>query len=249
MISVCMATYNGERFIRGQIESILCQLNIDDELIISDDGSTDSTIEIISSFQDKRIKLYHHQKKQPRKRMAASFLLVADNFEYAINKARGEIIYLADQDDIWHPDRIEKTRYFFKDYDLVMCNYNVINGENEIIYNKFYSKSPVSKYLLKNIVRTPFLGCCMAFKRNVLEYCMPFPKTCIGHDYWLGCLIVHLGTFKYIEDTLHYYRKHLTNVSPATGKSNNPFWFKIIYRIQFMSNIMLYSIKYKFNKR
>ena len=62
MISVCMATYNGERFIKEQIDSILPQLSEDDELIISDDGSTDRTLEIIASYKDKRIKVFHHHK-------------------------------------------------------------------------------------------------------------------------------------------------------------------------------------------
>ena len=96
MISVCMATYNGERFIVGQIRSILSQLNADDELIISDDGSTDDTTILIEGIGDKRITLLNGGFHSPIK-----------NFENAIKHAKGDVVYLSDQDDLWLPGRVE----------------------------------------------------------------------------------------------------------------------------------------------
>jgi glycosyltransferase involved in cell wall biosynthesis len=90
-ISVCMATHNGARFIRRQLETILTQLAPGDEVVISDDSSTDGTLEIIDSFDDPRIRLF----------TGNTFFGPIFNFENALRKAMGEIIVLADQDDIW----------------------------------------------------------------------------------------------------------------------------------------------------
>ncbi|MDE5758415.1 MAG: glycosyltransferase, partial [Allobaculum sp.] len=91
MISVCIATYNGERYIETQIRSILDQLNEDDEIIISDDSSTDRTLDIIRSLNDSRIKLFAGNKFHSR----------TFNFENALKQATGDFIFLSDQDDIW----------------------------------------------------------------------------------------------------------------------------------------------------
>lgn len=95
MISVCMATYNGEEYIKEQLESILCQLGEMDEIIISDDGSTDNTLNIIESYNDSRIKIHINTGKH-------GFVY---NFENALQKAKGEYIFLSDQDDIWLPEK------------------------------------------------------------------------------------------------------------------------------------------------
>ncbi len=246
MISVCIATYNGEKYINKQLESILNQLNSNDEIIISDDGSTDKTLEIIGSYKDSRVKIFHHKKNERLLKMhAAPFRLAANNFENAITNSKGDYIYLSDQDDIWLPDRIEKTRSFLDDYDLVMCNYKVIDATDKILDEHFLKKNPINRLLLKNMLHTPFLGCSMAFRRNVLDYCLPFPRNCIGHDFWMGCMIVHLGKYKYIDEPLHSYRKHVDNVSPATGKSQNSIWFKLIYRMDFLWQVMIRSSKCK----
>ena len=96
--SVCIATFNGEKFIKEQLDSILCQLGVDDEIIISDDSSVDQTISIIESYKDKRIKIFVNQK----------FSSPIYNFENAIMKSRGDFIFLSDQDDIWQSDKVEK---------------------------------------------------------------------------------------------------------------------------------------------
>ncbi len=99
MISVCMATYNGEKYIERQLDSILAQLKENDELIISDDGSTDRTAEILARYgTDKRIRILH-----------GSFHSPIYNFENAIKQAQGDYIFMADQDDIWLPGRITET--------------------------------------------------------------------------------------------------------------------------------------------
>jgi glycosyltransferase involved in cell wall biosynthesis len=98
MISVCMATYNGAKYIKEQMDSILCQLGKDDEVVVSDDGSTDSTLDIVAEYGDSRIKIV-------RNTGAHNFIR---NFENSLKAAHGDYIFLADQDDVWLPDKVAK---------------------------------------------------------------------------------------------------------------------------------------------
>ena len=104
MISVCLASYNGEKYIKEQLDSILSQLNDEDELIVSDDGSTDSTPEILSSYSEQFPIL--RIVKGPGKG-------VIKNFEYAISLAKGELIFLSDQDDIWCSSKVSRVKEAF----------------------------------------------------------------------------------------------------------------------------------------
>ena len=95
MVSVCMATYNGGKYIKEQIDSILGQLSNNDELIISDDNSTDDTVDIINRISDSRVRLFFNKQKG-----------YTNNFENALKQVRGDIIFLSDQDDIWMDNKV-----------------------------------------------------------------------------------------------------------------------------------------------
>ena len=131
MISVCMATFNGEKYLKEQIKSIIAQLDINDEIIISDDGSTDSTIEIINSFNDFRIKLYQN-----------SFKNLISNFEFTLNNASGDYIFLSDQDDIWLPNKVELCMKSLISADLVMTNCKLVDSNLEIIHFEILYQIP-----------------------------------------------------------------------------------------------------------
>lgn len=251
MISVCIATYNGEKYLKEQIDSILKQLSKDDEIVVSDDGSTDRTLEIIKEYNDSRIIVLSHKKNPAWKgRTASSFLFASDNFENAINHSKGDIIFLSDQDDIWYKNRVSTTVPLLNTYPMVMCNFSTIDGNNKIITEKQREKDPVSSIFVKNLMRPPFLGCCMALRREALELAMPFPSPCVGHDFWIGCLLIHLGVpYKFIDTPLHQYRIHGNNVSPTVGKSPNGLMFKITYRVRFVIQIITRSIKIRFTNK
>ena len=128
MISVCMATYNGAKFIREQLKSILLQLSLEDEVIISDDSSTDNTIEIIKSFHDHRIQLFE-------KNTIHSPIY---NLENALKHARDEYIFLSDQDDRWKENKIAVCMESLKTNNLVVHNAEIINGEGNLLFPSFY---------------------------------------------------------------------------------------------------------------
>ncbi len=236
MISVCMATYNGERFIRQQLDFILPQLSSDDEIIVSDDGSTDETLEILKSYKDSRIKIFHHERNEDllKEKAGRNFYLASSNFENAIKKSSGDYIFFADQDDEWMPDKIKKMVALLNANDCVHCSNVVIDENGSLITDGFRAKKS-KKSVIYNLFWTPFLGCCMAIRRDALKYILPFPKKCIGHDLWIGCLCAYKKSLVHIEEPLHRYRKHLNNVSPTLSKkSSNSIFFMIQYRIHFL---------------
>jgi glycosyltransferase involved in cell wall biosynthesis len=234
-VSVCMATFNGERFIKKQIDSILCQLNDKDELVISDDNSTDSTTEILNSYEDKRIKIYRHGKgRSGRTKKISQFKVVAENFENTLRYASGNYILLSDQDDIWLENRIKSVVTYLEFYDMVICNFSVINQYDDILKEKYYDKDPISRNLIINVIRSKFLGCCMAFKRELLRYILPFPENVIAHDFWIGNIGTAIGRHYFIDVPLHAYRRYEGTVSTSTSKSKNSLFFKIYYRIEIL---------------
>lgn len=240
MISVCIATYNGEKYVKEQISSILKQLGENDEIIISDDNSTDKTLEIIESLKDKRIKIIHHKKNLTLKKYhASSFLFASYNFENAIMHASGDVVYLSDQDDIWTDNRISETLYLLDEYDYIMCNFSLIDKEGKICREHVLKKDPVKNNVLWNVWKLPFRGCCMAFRRNVIQNALPLPKRCIiGHDNAIGITLLHKGyKYKFVNKPLQLYRTHDANVSPVLEKSTNGFWFKVNYRLRFLRQL------------
>lgn len=204
MISVCMATYNGENYIRSQISSILPQLGENDELIISDDGSTDATLDIISEINDSRIILLKNN----------SHCYTA-NFENALIHAKGDYIFLSDQDDIWRDDKVKIAINYLQKYNFLMSNARIVDANANVIQESRNDVLNVGTGFLKNLIKTYNLGCCMCFDRHVLEAVLPFPKNrelCL-HDAWIT-MIAELCFKTYVcDEPLIDYRRHGTNVS------------------------------------
>ena len=113
-----LATFNGEKYLQQQIESILIQLGDNDELIISDDGSSDQTLNIIESFSDKRIHIFHNK-------MNHGFI---GNFENALRIATGDYIFLSDQDDVWSSDKLRISLQALEKADLIVHDAEMIDG-------------------------------------------------------------------------------------------------------------------------
>ena len=225
MISVCIATHNGAHYIKEQIGSILCQLGINDEIIISDDGSTDNTIDILLAFNDKRIKIHFY--KQPVK-SKHSHTYVCRNFENALKYAKGEYIFLADQDDWWMPDKVEKCVAALTNNILVVHQAEVsvrnLNFKGILMYkNNFVFKNYLS------LRRGKYYGCTLAFRKELLDYVLPFPMKLILHDQWIGCMAELRGDVYYERVPLIKYRLHGDNTSG--GPSPNTLFFQIWYRV------------------
>lgn len=233
MHSICLATYNGKKYLRPQLDSILAQLGKNDELIISDDGSTDGTIDIIQSYNDPRIKFFHNQRHG-----------VANNFENALSHSAGDLIFFADQDDVWLPNKISKMENFLRegDYDMVMCNCSLTDSDlNNTKEKHFDSRWPMKKSIIGNLINNCWLGACTVFTPKVKEAVLPFPRNVVAHDLWV-CLFAQIN-FRcgYLDEVLQLYRRHDGTVSFTGKKSTNPIGFRIKYRLYLIIHLIYRS--------
>lgn len=248
-ISVCMASYNGAEYISNQISSILKQLKEKDELIISDDGSTDGTIEIIKSFNDRRISLLMHEKNPNIRKKTYPHYLVSQNFENALKNSSGDIVFLADQDDVWIDNKVIVMLLYLEKYSLVMSDCIVINEKNDVVSNHFFNSMDLPGGLFQNIIKPVYHGCCMAFRREVLDAALPFPKKMILHDSWIGILAESFGNVKFVDERLVLYRRHFNNSSFSGGRSNNSIFFRVRYRVVLFSQVVKRVVSIKISKR
>ncbi|MDX6190115.1 glycosyltransferase [Flavobacterium sp. Fl-318] len=240
-----MATYNGSNYIKNQVFSILKQLKENDELVISDDGSTDNTLDIIRSFDDRRIVILNHKRNESIRKTTYPHYLVSSNYENALKHAKGDLIFLADQDDIWMNNKIEIMTNYLKNYSLVMSDCSVINESDVIFSDSFFSNIHLPRGLFLNITKPIYHGCCMAFRREVLDLALPFPRQTILHDTWIGVIAENFSDVKFIDDKLVRYRRHFNNSSFSGGKSKNSIYFKMMYRVKFLWQVIerIFSIK------
>lgn len=229
MVSVCIATYNGEKYIREQLASILKQLSSEDEIIISDDSSTDNTVNILRSYNDKRIKIFPNN----------HFYSPIYNFENAIKHASGNYIFLADQDDIWLPNKVSRMYAKLKDFDLVISDCKIVDDKLNIIHESFFELYSSRPGFLKNLYKNSYIGCCIAFRREILNYILPFPNKIAMHDSWIGLSVELHGSVYFLEEPLLLYRRHGNNASYSGEKSQLSITFRIKYRIELFYNLII----------
>lgn len=229
-----MATFNGGKFIHEQISSILCQLGENDELVISDDSSSDDTIQVIESFHDKRIVLL------PNQRFHSPIL----NFENALKHLKGDYVFLSDQDDVWESDKVKIMMNVLHRVTMVVSDCKVVDKDKNVIRESFCFNKQRSGNVIKNIISNNFLGCCMAFRRELLSKALPFPHNIAMHDIWLGLCASTFYSVEFIPDKLIMYRRHENNTSP-TGEISH---FKINYRINYRLSLIISLLKRKYLK-
>ncbi|MCT7635635.1 glycosyltransferase family 2 protein [Aliarcobacter butzleri] len=225
-ISVCMATYNGEKYIKEQLDSILSQIDENDEIIITDDISNDKTVQIIKSFEDNRIKIYVNKEK----------LGATANFNESLSKASGDVIFLSDQDDIWLNNKVSICLKNLEIYDLIVTNCKVADENLNISHNSYFNLVHSGKGLVKNLYKSTYLGCCLAFNRNILNAILPIPNNLMMyHDWWIGFVAEQKFKVYFERKPLLLYRRHGNTTSSTVGKSKNSLFFKIKSRLQLLT--------------
>jgi GT2 family glycosyltransferase len=210
-ISVCVAGYNGERYITAQLHSILTQLAAKDEVIVVDDASTDGTKEKVLSLGDSRIQLIEHAINRG----------VSRTFEDAIRAASGRILFLSDQDDLWSPNKVAVMLEAFRsqpDVTLIATDVSLIDSDGSLLAESYFT--PRGRFrpgLWANVIRNRFGGCTMAFRCEVIGDILPLPrKYDVLHDVWIGVRNSLSGhKTLYIPEALVLNRRHATT---ATGK-------------------------------
>lgn len=209
-ISVAMAAYNGEKFIREQIASIMKQLGSSDELVVSYNPCTDNTVSILNSLasSDPRIRVIECSEKG-----------VIANFENAIKNCRNEIIFLTDQDDVWKDGKVETVMPYFKDEEIgcvVHCSELVDSDMNYIGDNKKNVSKQCYLSPFSIVFRNKAQGSCMAFRKAFENYVLPVPRDIPMHDSWIALIIATKSKVLMIPDKLLLYRQHGNNVSPRS---------------------------------
>lgn len=222
-ISVCLAAYNGQSYIAEQLTSILDQLGDEDEVIISDDHSTDGTVDVLKSFSDPRVKLYENNQN----------LGYTKNFEATLKRAQGRFIFLSDQDDVWLPGKVEAVLKALQQVDFVVTNAVITDGDLQTIHASHFALHGVQVGFLRNFLKTRYIGACMAMKREVLEKALPFPQDAkkAAHDYWLMLIAERFFKVGLIHEPYLLYRRHDSNASGGGLSKKQPLKDRIVNRL------------------
>ena len=226
MISVCLTTFNGGAYIAAQVESILRSEKVG-ELLISDDGSTDDTLRVLSSISDARLIVLSGPQKG-----------LIKNFEFVLQQAQGEYIFLSDQDDIWLDKKVEVTMQALQRADLVVSDCKVVDAKGNVVSESFFTLRRSGPGFIKNLTQNSFLGCCMAFRRDVAVAALPFPDGLPMHDWWLGMIGTMVGRVEFVDLPLTLYRRHGGNASDTAGKSSASIITQIAWRVSLLSSLI-----------
>lgn len=222
-IDILMATYNGEKYLAEQIDSIICQTYKNWNLLIRDDGSSDNTFKILKEYEkkDDRIKIIKDKKGN---------LGIAKNFEELLKISSSELIMFSDQDDVWKKDKIKIMLKYVGNSDLIISDAIVTNEKLECISESLFCLVKSKNGIIKNVIKNTYYGCCMLFKRKILEEVLPIPNNKeIGHDLWIGLISEKYYKVKFIDEKLIYFRRHSNNVT-TINKSKRNIRKKIIGR-------------------
>lgn len=212
-VSVCMATYNGARYIDAQLSSILDQLRDHDEVIVVDDASTDETVEMLRAVDDPRIVVHRNEQNRGYVR----------SFERAISLAKGDVIVLSDQDDVWIEGRLSALLRGTESHAVVASNLTLLDSDQPL-------RSPLTgrPWLLSSAddgrrLRTeirilagdaPYFGCAMAVRRDALDLVTPFPEYLReSHDLWIATAANAAGVLGHLDEATVRRRVHGENAS------------------------------------
>lgn len=216
-VSIVMATYNGEKYLREQIDSILENTYTDWKLEICDDGSKDQSIVIAkeyeANFPDK-IQVHVNKKN----------LGFVHNFLQGAQRAKGKYVMFCDQDDVWLPSKIEHTLQYIKKMEkhygvdmplAVFTDAKVVDAKKRELHPSFFQSGKLDatkldlRYLL---MENKLIGCTVLFNRKVLDYLSVLPQEARYHDWWIGIIVASFGKIGFLKESTLLYRQHEKNV-------------------------------------
>lgn len=212
-VDILLATYNGEKYIKEQVESILNQTYENIQIIISDDCSTDNTRQVLKEYENnEKIKVFYQEKN----------LGYVKNFEFLLKQVKSNLYMLSDQDDVWKKEKVEKSveKIESEKLDLVFGDLEVVDENLNTLYKSYnrymhlihkikkYQKDYRLQYLYNCMT-----GCTIISRKNWIDKVLPFPTNSkyMIHDYWLGLVIALNGKVGYIEEPYILYRQHGKN--------------------------------------
>jgi len=225
-ISICLATYNGEKYLKEQFDSLVNQTISPYEVIFQDDCSIDNTVEIARQYMDKlNLKIYLNEVN----------LGFTKNFESVLQKATGDLIAPCDQDDIWKSDKLEKLSGLIGEHSLIYADSLLVNSEGESLHqslsqklkNNFIDSQSALHFIFDNSVSAHS----MLFKKELLEYIFPFPSITY-FDAYIGAVAASLDGVVFLDEFLVLYRQHSTNTLAKKKKQKLSVFAKIKNKLQ-----------------
>lgn len=229
MNSVCLALYNGEKYIADQLKSILSQLGDEDEVIVSDDGSADRSLDIVGSFGDPRIRVVRNRGERG----------VNSNFNNALRNARGEYVFLSDQDNVWLPGKVEACLEALAGCDLVVHDARITDSRLQPLPVTLFEVLHKKEGFLNNLFRNRFSGCCMAIRREMLRKALPVPAdNAFFYDSWLGMVSALRGKTAFIPFVGTYMRRHEGSMSTVGSPSVRSMTARIGGRVKLLKELI-----------
>jgi glycosyltransferase involved in cell wall biosynthesis len=212
LVSIALCTYNGARFLRPQMDSLLAQTHQDIEILVADDCSTDGTVELLHDYaaRDTRIRVYINECNLGHKK----------NFETLIARCRGDFIAPCDQDDVWHPDKLRLMLAAIGDKLMVYCDSELIDADDRplgIRLSDHIRLDPIDDPLIL-LMRNCVSGHAMLFRQALLADALPFADCFDYHDWFLAALAAASGGIAYCDQPLVRYRMHADNVTDILGR-------------------------------
>lgn len=246
MINILLATYNGEKYLKEQFDSLFTQTYQDFKILVRDDGSNDKTIEIIKEYEI----------KYPNK-----FELIEDDlgnlgssksFMKLLEHSDNDYLMFCDQDDVWLPNKIETSLQKLKELEkehgkdiplLVFTDLQVVDVNLNILEKSFWSYQKlipnISKDWKKLLAQNVITGCTIIMNKKAKEVSLPFTLKIMIHDQWIGVNVSKYGKIGYINEQTIFYRQHGKNVAGAHN-----YGFKYLKnKIQDIKNIINYQVK------
>lgn len=250
-IDILLATYNGAKYVIQQLESIdRQQTDFSFRVIVSDDGSTDDTVELIKEYwaaiKNDRNVIYENEQGINRG--------VIKNFEFLLERSDSQYIMLSDQDDIWLPGKIDVSVKKLRELEEIYTGLSVLVHTDRLIVDQDLTVLNVSQMAEMNINEDLSLhesllsnvaaGCTMVFNRRLIELALPFPSVLYMHDWWLFLVAKCYGVSYYLQESTLLYRQHGNNTLGGDARSRSFAAILKRMRIYFAHNTMneLYRI-------
>lgn len=206
-VSIAMATCEGGRYLREQLDSLARQTRLPDELVISDDQSTDGTVDIARGFAaqapfEVRIEV------NPRR------IGVTGNFDHALSLCTGDIVLLSDQDDVWFPSKVETILDIARGSSAACWMVDALLADASLVTTGARKMEQIRAARLPDSAMV--MGCCAGFRRDLLDLLLPLPEDEPAHDTWMVQVAELLSLVERVEVPMQYYRRHGRNVSQAS---------------------------------
>lgn len=241
-VAVLIATYNGERFLEEQLDSIFSQTYTNFKIYLSDDASNDSTAEILKHYKAKHPQQLFYTINQKN-------IGFVKNFEKLISQCTEEYIALADQDDIWHVQKLEKEMTAIGELKkehgdspfLINSDLEMIDESRNTLHHSYFK---FRKYKLRDtkdvghiLGPCAIMGNTLLFNQKLKNIILPFPDTLDVHDYWIGVNCELFGIRKTLFEPLVLYRIHTANSSNSTEKFEKKSFFSLLKRVDKLPNM------------